>query len=228
MPPIVFLILSFIAIFSVTSLAIYLLYQLLTNFQPGKNRVLTDFRKMRIEIKEWSDQLIPWNKEEMSLLSLRQVNQKIKRGLTKTAKGIFTSIYHEPLVVYSYRRYIATKENAILYARTSQNEFAYRIKKKGIDVNIDGQYAGVLKDNGGLYGGRRNRLLARINRDDELKLHPIVIGEKEVASVQNPAKTDKHNPRAFHFLRPMENKEEKMFMALAILEMVQESLKEEF
>ena len=86
----------------------------------------------------------------------------------------------------------------------------------------------MLKENGGLYGGRRNRLLARINRDDELKLHPIVVGDKEVASVQNPNKTDKHNPRAFQFLQPMENKEEKMFMALAILEMVQESLKEEF
>lgn len=228
MPPIVFLILSFLAVFSVAAVAIYLLYQLLTNFQPGKGRVLADFRKMRAEIKEWSDQLVPWNKEEMSLLSLRQVNQKIKRGMSKTAKGIFTSIYHEPLVVYSYRRYIASKENAILYARTSQNEFAYRINKKGIDVNIDGQYAGVLKENGGLYGGRRNRLLARINRDDELKLHPIIVGDKEVASVQNPNKTDKHNPRAFQFLRPMENKEEKMFMALAILEMVQESLKEEF
>ena len=228
MPPIVFLILSFIAVFSVASIALYLLYQLLTNFQPGKSRVLADFRKMRTEIKEWSDQLVPWNKEEMSLLSLRQVNQQIKRGMTKTAKGIFTSIYHEPLVVYSYRRYISAKENAILYARTSQNEFAFRIKKKGIDVNIDGQYAGVLKENGGLYGGRRNRLLARINRDDELKLHPIVIGDKEVASVQNPTKTDKHNPRAFQFLQPMEKKEEKMFMALAILEMVQESLKEEF
>ena len=228
MPPIVFLILSFLAVFSVASVAIYLLYQLLTNFQPGKSRILSDFRKMRTEIKEWSDQLVPWNKEEKSLLSLRQVNQQVKRGMNKTAKGIFTSIYHEPLVVYSYRRYISTKENAILYARTSQNEFAYRINKKGIDVNIDGQYAGVLKENGGLYGGRKNRLLARINRDDELKLHPIVVGEKEVASVQNPNKTDKHNPRAFQFLRPMESKEEKIFMALAIFEMVQESLKEEF
>ncbi|MEM1120084.1 MAG: hypothetical protein AAGJ18_06515 [Bacteroidota bacterium] len=205
-----------------------LVYQFFTNFQPGKNRVLADFRKMRDEISEWSDQLVPWNREEMSLLSLRQVNQKVKRGMKKTAKGIFTSIYHEPLVVYSYRKYIAAKENAILYARTSRNEFAYRIQKKGIDVNIDGQYAGILKDNGGFYGGRRNRLLAKINRDDELKLHPIIIGEKEVASVQNPNKTDKHNPRAFQFIREMDNKEEKMFLALAILEMVQESLQEEF
>lgn len=228
MSSIVFLILSFLAVFAVATTAIYLLYQLLTNFQPGKNRVLTDFRKMRDEIKEWSDQLVPWNKEEMSLLSLRQVNQKIKRGMSKTAKGIFTSIYHEPLIVYSYRKYIARKENAILYARTSKNEYAYRIHKKGIDVNIDGQYAGILKENGGFYGGRRNRLLAKINRDDELKLHPIVIGEREVASVQNPMKTDKHNPRALQFIQPMDNKEEKTFMALAILEMVQESLREEF
>lgn len=228
MPLTFILILTFIAVFSVAALVIYLLFQLLTNFKPGKNRVLTDFRKMRDEIKQWSNQLVPWTKEEMSLLSLRQVNQSVKRGMVKTAKGIFTSIYHEPLIVYSYRRYIARKENAILYARTSKHEFAYRIGKKGIDVNIDGQYAGVLKENGGFYGGRRNRLLARINRDDELELHPVVIGDKEVASVQNPNKTAKHNPRAFKFLQPMEEKEEKTFMALAILEIVQESLKEEF
>jgi hypothetical protein len=228
MTPTLFLILSFFAVFTVASVAIYLLYQLLRNFQPGKNRVLSDFRKMRDEIKEWSDQLVPWNREEMSLLSLKQVNQKIKRGMTKTAKGIFTSIYHEPLVVYSYRKYISTQKNAILYARTSKNEFAYRIKKKGIDVNIDGQYAGALKHNGEFYGGRRNRLLAQIKRDDELQLHPITIGKREVASVLNPTKTEKHNPRAFQFLQPMESKEEKMFMALAILEMVTESLKDEF
>ena len=222
------LVLSLLAVLSVATAAVYLLYQFLTNFQPGKNRVLTDFRKMRHEIREWSDQLVPWTEEEMSLLSLRQVNQNIKRGMVKTAKGIFTSIYHEPLVVYSYRRYISSKENAILYARTSRNEFAYRIKKKGIDVNIDGQYAGVLKENGGLYGGRRNKLLATIKREDELQLHPITIGKKEVASVQNPIKTQKHNPRAFQYLQPMDSKEEKMFMALAILEMVQESLREEF
>ena len=95
-------------------------------------------------------------------------------------------------------------------------------------MNIDGQYVGVIKENGGLYGGRRKRLVARINRDDELQLHPIVIGDKEVASVVNPTKSNKHNPRAFQFLQPMENKEEKTFMALAILEMVQESLREEF
>ncbi len=224
MPLALLIILSFFATIALATL----LYQFMINFQPGKNRILTDFRAMRDEIKEWSDQLVPWSKEEMSLLSLRQVNQKIKRGMKKTAKGVFTSIYHEPLIAYSYRKYIASKENAILYARTSKNEYAYRINKKGIDVNIDGQYAGVLKDNGGFYGGRRNRLLARINRDDELKLHPIVVGEREVASVQNPLKTEKHNPRAFQFIQPMESKEEKMFMALAILEMVQESLKEEF
>jgi len=228
MPPIVFLILSFLAIFTVAFLSIYLLYQFLTNFQPGKNKVLSDFRKMRAEIKEWSDQLVPWGKEEMGLLSLNQVNQKIKRGFSKTAKGIFTSIYHEPLIVYTYKKYIAAKENAILYARTSGNEYAYRIKKNKIDVNIDGQYAGFLNEQGHFYGGRRSRLLAKINRDDELQLHPVIIGDREVASVVNPIKSAKHNPRAFQFVQNMEAKEEKMFLALAILEMVTESLKEEF
>ncbi|MEM6320204.1 MAG: hypothetical protein AAF960_21220 [Bacteroidota bacterium] len=228
MSPTIFILLAVLAAGLVAFSLLYLLYRLYVNFQPGKNRILNDFRQLRDEVAQWSNQLIPWTEEEMSLLSPRQVNQKIKRGITKTAQGIFTSIYQEPLIVYNYRKYIARGENAILYARTSKNEFAYRIKKKGIDINIDGEYAGVLRENGGLYGGRRNRLIARINRDDELQLHPIVIGEKEVASVLNPTKTTKHNPRAFQFLRPINKKEEPIFMALAILEMVQESLEEEF
>lgn len=220
--------LSFIVFFAVTAFALYMIYQFLTNFSPGKSKILTDFRAMRDEVREWTAALVPMTKEEMSLLSPRQVNQKIKRGLNKTAKGIFVSIYEEPLVLYTYKKYIAAKKNAILYARTSKTEFAYRITKKGIDINIDGQYAGVLKENGGFYGGRRNRLLARINRADELQLHPVVIGDREVASVVNPTKSSKHNPRAFQFLKPMEANEEKVFLALAVLEMVQESLRDEF
>lgn len=220
--------LSFIVVFIVAAFALYLAYQLLTNFSPGKSKILADFRQMRDEVRDWTAALVPMTKEELSLLSPRQVNQKINRGLNKTAKGIFISIYEEPLVLYSYKKYIASKKNAILYARTSKNEFAYRITKKGIDVNIDGQYAGALKENGAFYGGRRNRLIARINRDDELQLHPVIIGDREVASVVNPTKTLKHNPRAFQFLQPMEAKEEKIFLALAVLEMVQESLREEF
>lgn len=220
--------LSFIVVFIVAAFALYLAYQLLTNFSPGKSKILADFRQMRDEVRDWTAALVPMTKEELSLLSPRQVNQKIKRGLSKTAKGIFISIYEEPLVLYSYKKYIAAKKNAILYARTSKNEFVYRITKKGIDINIDGQYAGVLKENGAFYGGRRNRLIARINRDDELQLHPVIIGDREVASVVNPTKILKHNPRAFQFLQPMEAKEEKVFLALAILEMVQESLRDEF
>ncbi len=227
MQSILFLILSFLVVFAVAGMGLYFLYQLLTNFQPGKSKVHSDLRKMRDDIQEWTNQLVPWDKEEMSLLSLRQVNQKITRGLNKTAKGIFTSIYHEPLLVYSYKKYISTGLNAVLYARTSKHEFAYRFQKKKIDINVNNQYVGVLKENGGLYGGRRNRLLARINRDDELKLHPIIIGEKEVASVVNALKTEKHNPRAFQFLAPMAAEEEKVFLALAVLEMVTDSLKEE-
>lgn len=228
MSPTLFIILFSIVIFGVAFSAIYLLYQLLTNFQPGKNRVLADFRKMREEVKTWTQQLIPWNQEEMSLLSLRQVNQKVKRGLLKTAKGVYTSIYHEPLIVYNYRKYISTKKNAILYARTSKNEFAYRMWKNKVDINIDGQFVGTLKDNGEFVSGRRNRLLAKINQDDTLPLYPVQIGKKEVASVASLAKTTKHNPRAFQFLQTMEEKEEKVFTALAIFKMVNESLEEEF
>lgn len=226
MPVSLFVILS-ILIAGILGLAgIYLLFKVISNFQPGNNRVLEDLKKMKAEIADWTGALVDWNQEEMELLSLRQVNQKIKKGIGKTAKGVFTSIYHEPLIAYNYRQYLGGKgKNAILYARTSKDEFAYRIKPKSVLINVNNEYLGELKENGGLYGGRRKRLMARINRDDELQLNPIIVGEKEVASVANPSRSNKFNPRAFEFLTPMKAEEEKVFMSLAILEMVNDSIR---
>jgi len=201
----------------------YFIYQFTTNFKPGSKKIVTDLNELKQEVQEWVPTLVPWTHSNMELLSYEQSNNTIKKGLSKTAKGTFNSVYHEPLFAYSYKQYVSSGNNALLYARTSKHEFAFRIQKKEVAISVDNEYAGVLKEGGLLYGGAKETLIARINQDENLKLKPIIIGEKEVASIVNPAKAAVPNPRALKFVIPMEAEEEKIFLSLAILEIVTNS-----
>lgn len=223
MSPLIF----FIALFAgglLAVLALYFIYFALIHFQPGKGKIRTDLKKMKNEIAPYIDDLIPWNKEELELMSSNQVKQKISRGVITTAEGVFNSIYHEPLIAYSYKKYISPKRNEVIYARTSNHEFVYRTKKDSTELFIDNQKVGVINNKGLLHGGRRKRLLARINKNEnELEL-PIIIGNKERGTLMKP-ESDSVNPRAFQFVGEMGKNEEAVFLSLAVLELVRDSIK---
>lgn len=216
----------FLAMLSAGILAIVLLYFLyfsLINFSPGKGKIRTDLKKMKGEITPWITELVPWTREELELLSSSQVKQKVKKGIITTAKGVFTSIYHEPLIAYSYKKYLSSKDNSILYARTSHHEFVYRTKKGQTEVFIDNQKVGYLNEQGLLYGGRKKRLLARINQDQDTLDLPIIVGNKELGTLVKSNKGTV-NPRAFQFVGKMGNNEEAVFLSLAVLELVKSSM----
>jgi len=217
----IIILLLIIAVIAAASFAaIYALYQLLINFQPGKSKIKADLKKMKAEIQPFIDELVPWTKEEMSLLSINQINKKVKNGLVATAKGIITSIYHEPLIAWSYKRYVSPETNAVIYARSSHHEFVFRIRKDKTEVKIDDQVMGTLRENGVLYSSKTKRLMARINRSEDELMLPVLVGEKEVASLINPDKSTRTNSRAFEFLSEMDNQEEAVLLSLAIFEMV--------
>ena len=60
--------------------------------------------------------------------------------------------------------------------------------------------------------------MARINRGTTTHL-PVLVGNREVAHLINPALVDTSNPRAFELVSPMNNEEEAVFLSLAIFEM---------
>lgn len=202
---------------------IYFLFQLLTNFQPGKEKIRSEIKKMRAELNPFVEKLVPWTKEEMELLSLNQTERSSKKRLIRTIKGVFTTIYHEPAIAYIYKKFISfgKEENAILLARTGMHEFIYRIKGKETELTINGQLVGKIKDNSLLYGASSNRLIARINKEqDNQLLLPIYIKDKELGSLNAPEKVQKVNPRAFEFLQDMDDDESALYLSLASLQMV--------
>jgi len=206
-------------------MGIYLVAQLFNNLPPSKGRLNQDLDKMRTELQPWVEKLVPWNQEEMELFSLNQINQTIKKSVATTAKGMFTSIYHEPMMAYAYKKYVSPNLNAILLVRSKKHEFVYRFKKDKIQIMADGEALGTLKEDGILYGTKRGKVLGQIGQNREKLLLPVVVKEREIAHLTNPKLNTQPNPRAFDLLSDeMSEEEEKIFLALGSLEVVSASI----
>lgn len=213
--------LSLLLILGLGVAAIFFGLNILKNYKPGRSRIQKDLGKIKSELQPWVNDLIPWNKEELEQLSLNVINKTRKKGVLTNVKGVFTTIYHEPLIAWYYRRYVAAGENAVLYMRTSKHEFVYRIKGEDVEVVIDDWFVGRIDPDGVLYDFKKKKALARINKQSELLSLPVLVNEKPVASLVNPAKaSDKKNQRALDLVADMPKEEESMFLALSLLEMV--------
>jgi len=212
---------------AVTAGALFLLAKLFANFQPSRKRVQEDLEKMKRELEPFTVDLVPLDQEELELFSSSQINQLLKKRFVTTARGVFTSIYNEPLVAYSYKKYLSTGLNAILFARTARNEFLYRFKAKTIELRIDGKLVGVINNKGVLHGARTGKMLARLS-EQQNELFPVVVKNREVGNLVKalPAPSKKGlSLRAFEFVKEdLSEEEETLFLSMAVLEMVKRSV----
>lgn len=215
----VFLLILFVIIGLILAfLGVNVLRTLFTNFRPSKNKIQEDIRQMRAEIEPFVNQLVPLDNEELELFSLNQLNQSLKKGITTQLKGIYTSIYQEPLVAYSYKKYLGGY--ALLYARTATREIIYKISKKETKVAVNQNYYGTVR-NGALYGKNKRQALAQVNRNSNELALPILVENQEIAMLNPLSINNTPQPRAFRYVKDNINEEqEQAFMTLAILEMV--------
>ena len=201
---------------------VYILSKVFRNFQPGSKKIQADLKKMKEEIDALSAELVPLDTEELEAVSYSQTDQALKKRFTTTARGIFTTIYHEPVIAYNYKRYSGTNIQALIFAETKDHQYAFLVRKKGVQVVIDKNLVGTFKDNT-LYGTRRNQVLARLQKGPE-DLISVMIGKREVASMM--PKTENQpaalGQRAFSFVKPdIQAEEIRLFLAVAILYMVE-------
>ena len=198
------------------------------NMAPNQKRLKMETQRMKEDMDKWMTDLVPLDQKELELFSLGQDKQVLRRGISKTAKGIFTTIYHEPVVAYSYREYLGKKDkpNALLFARTAEHEYIYWIRKGKAALFIDGQEVGQLSAEGRLTGKRTGKELASLQGPVE-NLLPVTVGGREVGSLTQKRSDGKKGlyERAFEYLREdLNEKEEQLFLALAIKELVGRSL----
>ena len=81
---------------------------------------------------------------------------------------------------------------------------------------MDTHLLGMYSNEGLLYAKRKGRLVARVNNQGSASM-PVIIGDREVASIANVLKTDKFNPRMFEYVDIRSKAEELTLLALAIL-----------
>lgn len=213
-----------VAFVGFASFAVRKLFRLIKNYQPNESNVRKDVDRFRLTLAARNEELVPWNKEEMELLSLKEVEQKIKTRGTKEIEGTMKSIYQEPMVQYTYKKYVQP-HNAVLVAKTSDREYIYRIRKKGIQIYLNNEPLGLLRKNGVLYNPK-NQGIAQIKPDKEAYSTPILVNNKERGNLLNPGQTEKEFPRAFEMLSSMQKKEEDYFLSLAILELAMRNITE--
>jgi len=221
-PTIIFLIavLSFLV---ACAIAIFIALKLIQNFNPRASKLEEDLKEMKKEIKPWIDQLIPWAKDSAEIMSTHQLNKSVnKRFGLLTVKGIITSIYQEPMVAYSYRRYASKKMNAVIFAQTAHHQFVFHIGPSITQVRIDNAVVGNLDKNNNLIS-TNNKRLAKISDENTLVL-PILVGDKEIGNLIRPNQTDGPNTRAFGMLSAMSKDEEAVLLSLGILEIVKNEL----
>ncbi|MBK8703190.1 MAG: hypothetical protein IPN33_05925 [Saprospiraceae bacterium] len=131
----------------VAVIGVLLLTQVMKLFQPGERKMQQEVNNMRLDMQKWVGELVPIDKKELELFSLSQIKQVMRKRWTTSAKGIFTTIYNEPIVAYSYKQFLGRGRHALLYARSASHEYAYWIKPKGVQVVIDNKLVGTYKDN---------------------------------------------------------------------------------
>lgn len=197
------------------------------NRMPGKKRRQKELEALRQDMAEWADTLVPLDKEELDLFSLSQDKQVVKTGMGGTrAKGVFTTIFQEPVVAYSYRRYLGDKVNELLLARTAKHEYVYWTQQGRTELSIDGQPVGRI-DQRVLYGTRSGKEIARIQPEAQQNYLPVRVGNREVGSLNTdaPDKNDALSQRAFNFIPDdLSQQEEQLFLSLVTRELVKQSL----
>lgn len=195
----------------VTLGVLWLVFSIMKNAAPNEKRVLAELAKMRADMDTWSGELVRIDKAELELFSLGQVKKAAKGRLRSSTKGIYTTIFDEPVVAYSYKKFLG--KNGLLYARTATNEYGYWIKNNETQVLINGQTVGAIRADGGLYGARTKRLLARLDKGSQLAF-PVTVNEREVASMTKaaPAEHKDLSARAFQFVKDDLTEEEEILL----------------
>jgi len=187
---------------------------------PGAKKINLDLAAMRQHCKPLVEQLIPWEEEkELELLSLKVNFMTQKRGLDKIVIGTIHSIYYEPMVVFAYKDYVKGQRDALLYCRTKNLEFIYRLKRKSTDVYFNGKPVAVLDEAGVLHGNLSRKVIGgvKIYSSDLLS---IMVQGKDIGHMFNPARPHNEQQRAFFVLADLDEEDEYILLALGLFELV--------
>jgi hypothetical protein len=188
---------------------------------PSAGQLKRDINRLRTEILILKSHLIPFTAEDMELLSINQSDKTVKKGMSKTTQGIFTTIYYEKFMAYITKKY--SNGQYLILACTSAHEFIYLVNEDKTYTYYGDSAAGILTKDG-MYFDVKNKLIACITGDTQSAKHLVTIHGKDCAYIANPRYLQRTLPRAFSTLMPMNKEEQKIFMNLIFIFMIEAEL----
>jgi hypothetical protein len=195
-------------------------FRFLFKMTMSKSQLKKELQILRQSMSALKAKLIPFSKEEMELLSLNQSERTTKKGFGKITKGIFNTIYYEPLIAYAIKEF-SNGQKLILIAST-EDEFAYFTKDGKTHVYMNEVEAGIITLKGEFFSVR-NQLLAVIDGADHIPTHAVWIQGKNIGFIANPKFAEKTIPRAFSLLKDMSENEQSIFLCLTLVNLIEEA-----
>jgi len=161
-------------------------FKILDYFTFGSSRVQQERDKLIEDIHKLSGDLIPWSKKDAELLSYGVTEKKIYKG--DSSKGVFVSIYDEPMMAFATKEFNRAKLVKMVMASTANHKFYYLHKGKSIECYFNDQHIGFLKDDYMFYSMKK-RLAGRINSGGDDSYSSIIYKDAELGLI-NPLSFD--------------------------------------
>lgn len=185
-------------------------FNILDYFSFGKKRLQSEREELIQELAVFRDRLVPWENEDLNLLSFTVVDKKHYRS---SGKGLFVSIYDEPSFAYGCKVFNHKNLDRLIMAETANHHMLY-IKRKGFtEFYFNNQLVGKYVDSKDLLYSPRKRLIARINHSSADKTYTsIIFKDRELAVIHPFEANSKFNKRVFDILKGNISTEEEVIL----------------
>ncbi len=169
---------------------------------------------LRMRLKPIAADLVPWDHEMLSLLSLNRANEKKPGWFNPVSSGQITTIYQEPVVAYVTQQ---MGKSSITMARTSDREFIFRKKGKETEIWLNNVPFGLFVDGALLAPGKGSKLLARLEDKPGETHSSLILSNAKAVALSNAGRAGGPNPRAMTLLHELDPEAENVALAMALL-----------
>ncbi len=184
-------------------------FNILDHFSFGKKRIQREREKLIAELNPFRNNLVPIEPKDLDLLSFT-ISDK-KGANSKSGKGLFISIYDEPMVAFSYSVFNHTKLKKLIMAETANHHILYMDRNSHTDCYFNNQLIGKIAGKDLLYSPRK-RLLGRINQSEDKDYSNIIYKDQELAVFNALEEESKFNKRVFDIVKNNISREEQVIL----------------
>lgn len=161
--------------------------------------------------------LIPWNRNEMDLLSYFVAEKSERKGFGYSFRGIFTSVYQERMMIFQRKIPFGKSKNGFTIVITKNHEILYDAKDQ---VYVNGEFLGVIDKKGRFLNKKLRRVFGSLNN---LRYHKFEIANEEnliLGSIKLPEDWELPFPRAIEVYEDLDAHNLITFKVLACRKMI--------